>query len=996
MIAKPIDETMRQRSRTGLSSTLNNSNSRPDYSKDNYDAKSRKTMFTVFNTSQLRSKNTSFIAAALVLLLFLHTVLIDTTTTSAAMGGIRSLKSTRDNNIANSSQKTCVITISAMNNFGFVWSLYDSIVQNNPDIDCIAWFVGDASEPQEQYDESAKDGFEEIKKAVGKLDKLTMVTMKEMEESIKEFDALKTAFMFNLVELQTTLKPFAFQYAFKEFGADSAMYLDNDVWVTSSLEGIQTELASRSAVVTPHCSSPIPHDGRKQTDKNILSSGVYNFGFVAFSKSDATDKFLAWWAERLSLYGFVDPPKAMFYDQNWGMFIPAFFDHEDYIVLRDLRYNIAYWNLHERGAGLHMRDGVPHLFNEETQEDEPVVFMHFSGMSLLEKYDMEGISRHQNRFTLHDFPAISDVFDAYMEVVSSHYTLHYRAVPYGYNHFSDGTKIEPWMRTLYAAAVFPTGKTKYLIFEEEPPYDDVITTYNRFIFQQNVSSNPFCATKKCYTDTTKQRFIDWLWNYTPKKAIDMQGDFYYSYIQDKVWHQRPDLQGAFMDPLGDSFEAYHDWFRSNGRESVNEVLMDKFEVTASYHEENSPKFHKTVNSVTNQNIGFNIIGWHAGKAAENVDGAMIVRAVQEAELPMNAIELEMLRGQKYSLPTELDFPLSRSISEPMNIVVVNPHHMADLDNDIPRIIQEHKFNIAYWSGDFAEYPENWTDVLTRFDEIWCSSFFLKTKIEQSPGFDGTTVKIVHVPLPARVADIKLKDSPSLKHVLENVRTTKPFVFYTEFDEDSMKRKNPEAAISAFLEAFPESADSERKYQLIVQSNYVSTGEIRKLISLANNDPRVVFVNEFLSPAERQALLDYQDCNLSLHRSESVGSSILEAIRRKVPVIATNYGAHTSEISKYSSYTEGSCLFSIPYEMNEDNSHWVEPNQKAAVAALQKVVKSGCKDILSSSESEDVTDALEKKFSTAAIGKGLTKKVTELLPTIINLDRKKDLNNNVLR
>lgn len=39
----------------------------------------------------------------------------------------------------------------------------------------------------------------------------------------------------------------------------------------------------------------------------------------------------------------------MFYDKNWGMFIPAYFDHEDYYVLRDSRYNIAYWNLHERG-----------------------------------------------------------------------------------------------------------------------------------------------------------------------------------------------------------------------------------------------------------------------------------------------------------------------------------------------------------------------------------------------------------------------------------------------------------------------------------------------------------------------------------------------------------------------------------------------------------------------------------------------------------------------
>jgi hypothetical protein len=64
---------------------------------------------------------------------------------------------------------------------------------------------------------------------------------------------------------------------------------------------------------------------------------------------------LQWWGERLSLFGFAKKfgfanlEKSMFYDQNWGMFIPAYFDHEDYYVLRDSRYNIAYWNLHERG-----------------------------------------------------------------------------------------------------------------------------------------------------------------------------------------------------------------------------------------------------------------------------------------------------------------------------------------------------------------------------------------------------------------------------------------------------------------------------------------------------------------------------------------------------------------------------------------------------------------------------------------------------------------------
>ena len=71
-----------------------------------------------------------------------------------------------------------------------------------------------------------------------------------------------------------------------------------------------------------------------------------------------------------------------------------FFDHEDYMVIRDPRYNIAYWNLHDTGAKLRLDEatGLPFLDNERA------IFVHFSGMSLLEEYDMYGISRHQNRY----------------------------------------------------------------------------------------------------------------------------------------------------------------------------------------------------------------------------------------------------------------------------------------------------------------------------------------------------------------------------------------------------------------------------------------------------------------------------------------------------------------------------------------------------------------------------------------------------------------------
>ena len=113
-----------------------------------------------------------------------------------------------------------------------------------------------------------------------------IVTMSDMHMVLGDkFDPSKLGFMFNMVELQTTIKPFAFQYAFQKLGVGSAIYLDNDIWVTGSLEPLQKHLLTRSAIVTPHIMSPIPEDGKKQRNLDIFSSGVFNFGFVAFKNS---------------------------------------------------------------------------------------------------------------------------------------------------------------------------------------------------------------------------------------------------------------------------------------------------------------------------------------------------------------------------------------------------------------------------------------------------------------------------------------------------------------------------------------------------------------------------------------------------------------------------------------------------------------------------------------------------------------------------------------
>ena len=128
------------------------------------------------------------------------------------------------------------------------------------------------------------------------------------------------------------------------------LYFDSDIWILQPLTRILEALDDYHLVITPHATEPFPLDGRRLDERDILMAGQFNFGFMGLSKSQSTSQWLQIWNERLRYYAFAIPK------QNWGNLIPSYFSPREYLILRDPRYNVAYWNLHYRGKHLHMID----------------------------------------------------------------------------------------------------------------------------------------------------------------------------------------------------------------------------------------------------------------------------------------------------------------------------------------------------------------------------------------------------------------------------------------------------------------------------------------------------------------------------------------------------------------------------------------------------------------------------------------------------------------
>ena len=153
----------------------------------------------------------------------------------------------------------------------------------------------------------------------------------------------------------------------------------------------------------------------------------------------------------------------------------------------------------------------------------------------------------------------------------------------------------------------------------------------------------------------------------------------------------------------------------------------------------------------------------------------------------------------------------------------------------------------------------------------CPSKFIKSSIQKSPGYGGTIVKVLPIPL-TLVYKVTENDSgithAVIKSLLHTKATSNACTFVISFDSRSfVERKNPWAAIRAFIEAFPALEGLLQRHQLIVKTLSATIQKIRDMQTVIGSDARVVIVNDLLSDVEMEASEQLQDCHVSSHVSE---------------------------------------------------------------------------------------------------------------------------------
>jgi len=302
-----------------------------------------------------------------------------------------------------------IFTISSKNYFGQGLTLLDSVYAlYNNEIDYYYLIVDKNLDGIREYNPSFQ-----------------LILVEEI--GIPDFNDL--TFKYDVVEFNTAVKPFFMDYMLKKY--QKIIYLDPDIFLYKRIDYIFEILDKYSIVLTPHI---VDTDFRvsqiEPSEYSFLQVGVFNLGFIAISNDQEAIKFVKWFETRNRYACFVNR-KGLFVDQKWINYVPCLFNN--YYVLRDKEYNVAYWNISERA------------FTEE--ETKNIVFFHFSTADPKNDQIITKIDSHI--YNLKNFPAYTKMVKDYCHMLNHNRFYEYRKMEYSYNRFNNGRPINKYHRIAY-------------------------------------------------------------------------------------------------------------------------------------------------------------------------------------------------------------------------------------------------------------------------------------------------------------------------------------------------------------------------------------------------------------------------------------------------------------------------------------------------------------------------------------------------------------------
>jgi len=331
-------------------------------------------------------------------------------------------------------------------------------------------------------------------------------------------------------------------------------------------------------------------------------------------------------------------------------------------------------------------------------------------------------------------------------------------------------------------------------------------------------------------------------------------------------------------------------------------------------------------SFKNKEMGLNLIGYYQGDLGLGEALRYVAKAIQGASIPFLVRQFQAPLQSSQNNRSLHSF-LAPYCKYPINCIAINPDLLYFLPKWVSFSEWARRYNIGYWFWELEDFPKKWHYALPLIDEIWVNSEFM-----------ANTLRKVH-PQVVKIPFAVEFQKPSSKFTKEYFGLPKDsFVFLTSFDfQSSIARKNPQAAIDAFLEAFP--VPNNNTYIVIKSINgHLHPQAFDQLTLQTENHSHILLMDQQLSTEEMHGLFQCADCYVSLHRSEGLGLGMAEAMYLGKPVIATAYSGNLEFMNQANaclvSYTK--IAVSDGEYLDQKNQSWADPNVHEASKYMEKI------------------------------------------------------------
>ncbi len=362
--------------------------------------------------------------------------------------------------------------------------------------------------------------------------------------------------------------------------------------------------------------------------------------------------------------------------------------------------------------------------------------------------------------------------------------------------------------------------------------------------------------------------------------------------------------------------------------------------------EKEPKFSKTL-------PGLNLIGYARSEHGVGQSLRQFANAVEVAEIPYVVIDFNrnnLSRTQDDSLVKQL----ATDVTHEINVFHINADQMPEAEMQLPSHFFG-RYNIGFWHWELPEMLPEHRSGFNQLNEVWVPTGFVQEAIaKHSP------IPVIRMP---HAIEFSISDSASRSQFgLPEAK----FLYLMMYDFSSyQERKNPQASVDAFTQAF----GKENDHVILViktQNAHHHVKDMQVLQDRLAGRKDIIWINETLSRQEVYDLQSVCDALISLHRSEGYGLGPAEAMYLGKPVIATNWSGNTEFMRQDNSLPVNYELVQIRKDVGvyKAGQTWAEPDVSHAAELMQQLVRDSA---LYTKISLAARQTMHEEFSPAVIG-----------------------------